>query len=232
MEKFLRSNKFALIISIFLALILWLFVTGEEITRLTPSRIVWQEVPLRVENLNPEYVITDMPSSVDITLEGLPEAFEDLTIQEIDVYVDLAGREPGNHLIQVQVSPPRGLSVVLVEPEQVRISIEVYITEDFEVEVDLVGEPASGWALVEYTVEPEMVLVGAPESIFEEIARISLVIDITGMRLMDSVELTPLAYDEDGFRINGVVIDPNLITVRFEFERIVETEVNSVNNGS
>lgn len=224
MERFLRSNNFARLIAVFLALILWLFVTGDKITRTTPSLKVWQDIPLRFENLSQDYIVTDIPATIDITLEGLPESFEDLTMQEIDAFVDLSGKEPGNHLVRVQVSPPRGLTLILVEPEQIRATIEAYSSADFEVQVDLIGEPATGWSLVTYTIVPETVLIGAPESIFVNIDKILLLIDITGMRLMESVELSPVAYNEDGERINGLVIDPNLITVRLEFERIVEPE--------
>ncbi len=225
MEKFLRSNNLARVISLFLAIILWLFVTGDKITRTTPSRKVWQDVPLRIENLDQDYVITDVPESVDITLEGLPDAFEDLPVQEIDAYLDLTGKEAGNHLVRVQGSPPRGLTLVLIEPEQVRVAIEAYISEDFELEVEFVGEAASGWTLADYTVEPAEVLIGAPESIFNRINRTALLIDISGMRLIESVELSPIAYDEDGTRVNGLVIDPSLITVRLEFERVVEPDL-------
>ena len=224
MERFLRSNIFARLIAIFLALILWLFVTGDKITRTTPSLKVWQDIPLRVENLDQDFIVTDIPATVDITLEGLTESFEDLTMQEIDAFVDLSGKEPGNHLVRVQVIPPRGLTLNLIEPEQVRATIEAYSSADFDVQVDLIGEPASGWQLVEYTVDPETVLIGAPESIFVNIDKILLLIDITGMRLMESVGLKPVAYNVDGERINGLVIDPSLITVRLEFERIVEAE--------
>jgi len=224
MEKFLRSNNFARVMAIFIAVILWLFVTGDQITRETPSRILYQ-VPLRVDNLNPEYVVTDIPSSVDITLEGLPEDFDDLTVEEISAFVDLSGREPGNHLIPVHVQPPRGLSFISIQPEQVRVSIEVYRSEDFEVELNIVGAPATGWELDEYEIIPEMVLVGAPSSIFERVDRVVLLINLSGMRLIESVELTPIAYDEDGNRVLDVVIDPSLITVRLEFERII-TESN------
>lgn len=224
MEKFLRSNNFARFIAIFLAIILWLFVTGDKITRSTPSLKVWQDVPLRIENLNQDYVVTDIPASVDITLEGLPEAFEDLPIQEIDAFVDLTGKEPGNHLVRVQGRPPRGLNLIMLEPEQVRVTIEAYYSADFTVEIDIIGEPAPGWSLAAYTVDPEEVLVGAPESIFDKIDRLYLLIDITGMRLIENIELSTVAYDEEGNRINGLVVDPNLISIRLEFERIVETD--------
>ncbi|MGM0688968.1 MAG: CdaR family protein [Bacillota bacterium] len=225
MEKFLRSNNFARVMAIFIAVILWLFVTGDQITRETPSRILFQ-VPLRVDNLNPEYVVTDIPTSVDITLEGLPEDFDDLTVEEIGAFVDLNGREPGNHLIPVHGQPPRGLTLISVQPEQVRVSIEVYRSEDFEVELNIVGAPATGWELAEYEIIPEEVLVGAPSSIFERVDRVVLLINISGMRLIESVELTPIAYDEDGNRVLDVVIDPSLITVRLEFERIIIPESN------
>jgi YbbR domain-containing protein len=229
MDKFLRSNNFARFLALFLAIILWLFVTGDKITRTTPSLKVWQDVPLRVENLNQDYVVTEIPEAVDITLEGLPDAFAELPIQEIDAFVDLSGKEPGNHLVRVQGRPPRGLSLVLIEPEQVRIVIEAYFSEDFPVEIEFLGEPATGWELDTYSVLPEVVLVGAPESIFEQINQVKLLIDLTDMLLVESTELEPIAYDEEGNLVRGIAVDPSLVTVRLEFTRIVEPEEENEN---
>lgn len=224
MEKFLRSNLFVQALAVFMAVILWLFVTGDKITRTTPQREVWRDVPLVVENLNPDYIVIDMPASVDVTLEGLPDDFTDLTLQEIEAFVDLSGKGSGNHLVRVEGRPPRGLDLVMLEPEQVRVSLEAYLSDDFEIEVNLIGEPADGWELSDYDVIPEVVLVGAPETVFERVDRLVLVIDISGMRLIESVELSPIAYDEEGNRINNLVMDPSLITVRFEFERVTNVQ--------
>ncbi len=224
MEKFLRSNNFARILAIFMAVILWLFVTGDKITRTTPARQVWQDVPLRVENLDPDYVVTDMPSSVDLTLEGLPENFEDLTIQELDAFVDFSGKEPGSHLVRVQGRSPRGLSVVSYEPEQVRVVIEEYLSDNFTVEIDLFGEPAEGWRLVEYSFEPEEVMVGAPASKFEQVARVMAIIDLSGMKYVERVEPELNAYDEEETPVTNLLIDPETVTVRLEFEREEEPE--------
>jgi YbbR domain-containing protein len=224
MRNFLRSNNFALVLSVLLAIVLWLFVTGDKITRTTPAIKVWQDVPIRVENLTQDFVITDMRTAVDITLEGLPDAFEDLPIQELDAFVDLAGKEAGTHLVRVQGRPPRGLNLVLIEPEQVRIVIEAYYSEDFEIQLEFTGEPAQGWELSGYTLLPEVVLVGAEESLFGKVSLVKLIIDLSGMSLFESVELAPLAYDEEGNPVIGVAIEPNLVTVRLEFERIVDPE--------
>lgn len=223
MENSLRSNMFVRIVSLFMAVILWLFVTGDKITRTTPSRKVWQDVPLRVENLNQNYVVTDIPDFINVTLEGLPDTFEDLPVNEIDVFVDLSNKETGNHMVRVQGTPPRGLTLVLLEPEQVRVSMEAYQSKDFEMEIEFIGEPARGWALADYSVIPEVVLIGAPQSIFEKINSVALLVDISGMRLIESVELNPVIYDEEGSRINGVFLDPSLVTVRLEFERTADS---------
>ncbi|MFO7952300.1 MAG: CdaR family protein [Bacillota bacterium] len=223
MEKFLKSNHFARVLAVFLALILWLFVTGEHITQTTPARKTWQDVPLRVENISQDYVVTEIPSSVDFTLEGLPENLEDLTMQEIDAFVDLVDKEPGKHLVRVQGRSPNGITIVSIDPEQVRVTIEEYLTDEFPVEIDLMGEPADGWELIDYTVEPAEVYVGAPESSFQEIEKVTALVDLTGMRLVDRVDVEPTARDSDTLRVNGdVLIDPEEITVKFELERIEE----------
>jgi len=226
MRKFLRSNNFAMVLSILLAIVLWLFVTGDEITRTTPAIKVWQDVPIRVENLNQDFVITDMKTTVDVTLEGLPDAFVDLPIHELDAFVDLAGKEEGAHLVRVQGSPPRGLSLTLIEPEQLRIVIEAYHSEDFNLEIESVGEPAPGWELVSYTALLDTVLVGAQESLFEKVDLVKLIIDLNNMSLFESVELTPVAYDQEGNPVIGVTIEPNLVTVELEFKRVDEPEAS------
>ncbi len=224
MESFFRSNKFVMAVAIFMAVIMWLFVTGDKIARTTPQREIWRDVPLQVENLSQDYVVIDIIETVDVTIEGLSDDFEGLTMQEIEVYVDLADKGSGNHLVRVQGNVPSGLSIVLIEPEQVRVSLEAYYSEDFEVEVNMIGEPAEGWEIDEYEVIPEDVLIGAPESIFEQVDRVVALVDVTGMRLIESVELSPVVYDIDGNRVNDLVMDPSLVTVRLEFSRITEPE--------
>lgn len=224
MEKFLRSNNVARILAVFLALILWLFITGDEITRTTPSRKTWQEIPLLAENLGQNFVVTEIPPSIDMTLEGLPEFFDDLTVHDIEVFVDLTDKVPGTHLIGVQARPPRGLSLISLEPEKVRVVIELYISGEFTVEIESFGEPAGGWVLKGYTIDPQEVLVGAPESLFMLIDRVVMPINISDMRFTEVIELQPVALDNEGRKLTGVLIDPISVTVHFEFERIPEPE--------
>ncbi len=225
MEKFLRSNNFARILAFSLAIILWLYVHGDEFIRTTPDQETFEDVPLQVENLNQDYILTEIPATVDLTLEGLPENFEDLATQEIEAFVDLTDKEPGIHLVRVRGRPPRGLSLVSLEPDQVRVEIEEYITGGFPLEIDIVGEPAENWELIEYTIEPEEVFVGAPQSVFDQIEKVVVGIDIAGMRFFDRINTEPVAFDEDEMPIyDDILTDPEQVTVRLDFERLDEPE--------
>lgn len=225
MERLMRSNILARTLALLLAVVLWLFVTGDKITRTTPSRMEWQDVPLRIENLATDHIVTEIPNSVNLTLEGLTEDFADLTMQEMDVFVDLAGMDSGSHLVRVQGRPPRGMSLIALEPERVRVTIETYHSSSFPVDLELIGEPADDWALLEESLEPEEVLIGAPQSIFQDIEIVSVMVDMTGMRVIERLDLRPVAYDGEGNPIGGLMIDPATVNVRLEFERVRRTEL-------
>jgi YbbR domain-containing protein len=213
MEKFLRSNMFARGLALFLAIALWLFVMGDNITRTTPSRKEFQGVPLTVENLEEGLVITDMPATVSVTLEGLPASFDGLTVDELEAYIDLAEKGIGSHQLRVRGLPPRGLSLVSFSPEHVAVFIEIYNTAVFEVFVDIYGDPAEGWIRKTFSIDPMHVRVEAPQSVFEQIDRVVLRVDQSGLRDQYRQELNPVAVDSRGEVLAGVTLVPDKIMV-------------------
>ncbi len=213
MEKFLRSNMFARGLALFLSVALWLFVMGDNITRTTDTIKEYQGVPLIVESLEDGLVITDMPATVSVTLEGLPAVFDGLTVDELEAYVDLEEKGPGLHRLRVRGKPPRGLNLVSFSPEQVDLVIEALNTAVYQVFVDFFGEPAEGWERKTFSVDPMHVRVEAPQSIFEQIDRVVLQVDQSGIRDQYRQELTPVAVDSQGEEITGVTLIPDKIMV-------------------
>lgn len=213
MEKFLRSNMFARGLALFLSIALWLFVMGDNITRTTPSRKEYQGVPLTVDNLEAGLVITDMPATVSITLEGLPDAFDGLTVDELEAYIDLDDKGTGLHKLRVRGKPPRGLSLVSFSPEEVDISIEILASAVYQVFVDIFGDPAEGWTRKSFSIDPMHVRVEAPQPVFDQVDRIVLSVDQNGIRDQYRQELTPVAVNSAGEEVVGVTLIPNRITV-------------------
>ena len=226
MEKFLRSNNFARALALFLAIILWLFVAGDSINRTTPERKLVGGVPLQYENLGEGYLVTSMQETVDVYVEGLPDAMDDLTVEEIDAYVDLAGKEPGVYVLQVKGRVPRGLTLLTFYPEKVEVVIEEYQSGLFPVEIEFHGNPASGW-VVETVRFEKVVRIEGPGTLFDRIRRVVLNVDLGVHRNRYQARLAPLVLDDQGEEITGLTISPK----ELEVEVIIAREKDKEENG-
>ena len=223
--KVLRGNNPARILSIFLAVVLWLFVAGDNLTRTTPIRKVIQGVPLQMENLGEGFVVTEIPATVDITLEGVSPAFDGLTVDELESYIDLAEKSAGRYQLKVRGKPPRGLTVIAFYPERVEVVIENLIQEDLKVEISHEGKPARGWKLLSPgQCIPEQVTVVAPRSLFETIEQVVVKASLNGVQGIYRQELVPIALDGEGNELLGVEISPGkveaiIVLAREELEK-------------
>ena len=213
MEKFMRSNLFAWILALFLAIAMWLFVMADNITRTTPARKQYREIPLTVENLADGLMIMEMPATVSVTLEGLSEDFDGLSGAELEAYIDAAGTGPGAHLMRVRGTPPHGLRLVHFSPEQVNITIEQIDSAVFQVFVEFFGQPAEGWTRRTFSMDPMQIRAEAPRSVFEQIHRVVLRVDQNGMRDQYRQDLTPVSVDRQGAEVAGVTLIPERIAV-------------------
>ncbi len=209
----MRNNLFARILSIFLALILWLFVAGDNITRTTPVQKIIQGVPLQVENLSDGLVVQEIPATVNVTLEGLTGVFEGLTAHELEAYIDLTDRTAGRQRVKVRGKPPRGLTLIAYSPEQVEVVLEAQITISLPVEIDLEGVPATDWEIGHYWCNPARVMVQAPRSVLETVKRAVVSVNISGARNIFYQEMEPLFLDEKGQEVTGLELKPEIVAV-------------------
>lgn len=220
MDKFFRSKYFTAIIAVFLAVAMWLVVTGDTITRTMPSQKVFYDVPLEVEDLEKGLVVTEIPNTVNITLEGLAEDIASVTLVDLEAYVDLAEREPGVHQLRVRGRPPRGISLVSFHPPEVEVVIESVVSKDYQVKFEFIGSPAEGWDVVGFNLEPVQVSVEGPSSVMEKVDSVHLTIDQSGIRDEYREELSPMVLDAQGREVTGVTMVPEKITVLLNLRRI------------
>jgi len=222
MEKFFRSNLFAWFLALLVAISLWLFVMADNITRTTPARKELRLVPLTVENLSGGLTITEIPETVSAIVEGLPEAFEGLSVDELEAYIDATDKGAGSHQLRVRGNVPRGLNLISFSPREVSVTIEQLDSAAFQVEAELQGDPAEGWIRKDHSLDPTDVLVEAPRSVFEQIDRIVVRLDQSGLSGQHRQHLFPLAVDRNGLTITDVKLVPDRIAVTISFARIDE----------
>lgn len=67
--------------------------------------------------------ITDLPDSMTLTLEGNQEKLENIREENISLYIDGTGLEPGEHTVPVHVNTVDGISVKGLEPSRIKCTV-------------------------------------------------------------------------------------------------------------
>lgn len=80
-------------------------------------------VPVEVRNLDNGLRGRLTPATVAVTVRGTREAVRSLTPAGLDVQVDAAARQPGDHGVEVRVRAGQGLTIEAVTPQTLRLRI-------------------------------------------------------------------------------------------------------------
>lgn len=151
------------IISVTLAVLLWLLVSGEQIV----ERAL--RIPLQFTNLPAALEpVGEVPSVVDVRVRGSSGALARMSAGELAAVLDLRTARPGRrlfHLSGSDVRAPFGIEVVQVTPSSVPIGFEPSAAKVVRVIPEVEGSPAPGYAISTVTAEPDTVEVVGPASI-------------------------------------------------------------------
>jgi YbbR domain-containing protein len=149
-------------LSIGIALLLWLFVSGDEtVERGLRVPLEFQQFPAGVEMMG------EAPSLIDVRVRGGSSTLSRLGAGDIVAQLDLKAARVGRRLYQItpeQVRVPFGVQVVQVTPPTIVLAFEISATKQVPVVPELDGEPAAGFVIGTTQVDPPTVEVVGPES--------------------------------------------------------------------
>lgn len=186
-------------ISIFLGILLWLFVTNENviITRHTVSG-----VSVSAENLGAglKLVYND---TVDLEVAG-----KTADRSTFHASIDLSGMGAGKHLVPVRVKSPTGVKLVKVVPNKLTVNIMEVNEKVVPVGVHLDKEPPAGYRMTGMVPSPAQVLVrgGYPDVL--KVAEVRAGIDLSQVKTATTMPLTFIAVDREGQEIAHVSVVP------------------------
>jgi YbbR domain-containing protein len=150
------------IVSIALASLLWLIVSGEQIV----ERAL--RIPLEFTNLPAQLeVVGEPPAVADVRIRGSSGALSRVAAGELVAVVDLRSARPGQrlfHLTPADVRTPFGIDVVQVTPSNVSIRFEPSATKVVPIVPGVEGEPAPGYVVGTVAADPATVEVLGPAS--------------------------------------------------------------------
>lgn len=169
------------LLSLGLALLLWLSVAGETIVERG------LRVPLELQQFPQGLELQgEPPASVDVRVRGASAALSRVGAGDVFAVLDLHGAAPGRrlfHLTPEQVRAPFGVDVVQITPASIALAFERSATRQVKVTPAVDGKPAPGFVLGAMTVDPAAVDVVGPESAVKRVEEaLTEPVSVTGAR--------------------------------------------------
>ncbi|MDR7074944.1 CdaR family protein [Fictibacillus barbaricus] len=235
MDKLLNSSWFVKIIAFLLALMMYTVVSMET-TQEATNRTFWtkmykesetlQNIPIKPYFNEQNFVLTDLPASVDVTLSGssrlITKAIK--VDKNFEAYIDLTNKKPGDNRVKVQVNGlPDGVEAK-VKPAYVNVTLHKKITKEIPVNVDLKNTKKlpEGYTAGDVDYTPKSVKVTGAEGMVNQISFISGYVDVGKANEAVRAKVPLRAYNQQGDLID-VKIDPAVADVKVPINKPQKT---------
>ena len=212
----LQNKKFTIFLSIFIALLLWVYVIGEVNPTTTKK---FENIPVKLlntENLASKglVVLDNQNLTVSLTVEGKRADVLSAGLEDLLVTADLFGHGMGENYISLNVELPNGLTLISSEPAKLKLFIDELITADRPVILRHVGEAPEGMEPGQIAMDPETVEINGARTLVEQVAYVGADLDIS--KLTDALSIQEsfaAAYSADGELISRVKLSREKIQV-------------------
>lgn len=226
MDKFMTSPWFIKIISLALALLLYISVSldlgssNNSSGFNTPAKNdkeTIENVPVEINYDRENLVVSGAPKTVTITLDG-PKSLllSAKNQQEFKVYIDLSDPETttGQKRVPIKIRDINEKIKVSIEPEYAEVSIQERITEEFTVEPEynrsLLEE---GYSAEKPTVNPQTVKITGGKDVIEKISYVKATIELSkGVNETVNRQAQVRALDRELNKLD-VIIEPAVVDV-------------------
>ena len=160
--RWVFGNIWLKVLSLGLALMLWMIVSGEEtVERGLRVPLELTQVPAALELLG------DVPATVDVRVRGASGTLSRVTAGDVVAVLDLHTAQSGRRLFPLtpdQVRVPFGVEIVQVQPSAVTMAFEPSASREVPIMPAVDGRPAPGYVIGPLSAEPRVVEVIGPDS--------------------------------------------------------------------
>jgi YbbR domain-containing protein len=157
-------------LSVTIAVLMWLSVSGEQIVERS------LRVPLELQNIPEHLELVDVPPpSVDVRVRGASGLLSHLVPGDIVAVLDLSTARAGRRLFPLtpdRVNGPSGVQVAQVSPSTIALEFERSGTRLVRVVPSVEGQPAPGYAVDGVTCQPQTVEVVGPDTVLRQLNRV------------------------------------------------------------
>lgn len=240
LEKALSKKSSMIILSLVLAVIVFVIIDRQNTTLLEKNAEVLYDIPLSATYNDEEYVVEGLPETVDITLIGTKANLylaKQLPIQ--DVNVDLSDLKPGVHKVSLKYKQSITSVEYKLDPSEVTVVVSSKKSETRSVESDIVNlnKLDSKLAINNTKLDTDEVIIKGTEDSLAKVSTIKALINVSNMvdpkAGTNTLKDIPLiAYDENGAKVDVEMV-PSKVTATIEIEspsKTVPLEIEPTGN--
>lgn len=210
------------LISLALAVALWLAVSGQSPTE------VAIDVPIEFENIpsNLEIGSENIPRA-QVRLRGPERAISGLRTSDVRAAIDLTGAAPGQRTFNLtqNVTYPHQLDVTQVTPSHLQLTFDTRLTRQVAVHPRVVGTFADQYTIGNMQANPSVVTINGPRKRVEAVdAAITDPVDASGT--VDQATFLTHAYVSDPM---VQVVNSGPVRVTITMQKVAPAEASAPN---
>jgi YbbR domain-containing protein len=212
--QWIRENLSSLVLSILLALVIWV----SAVTSANPNVEADLVVPLVVKGMASDITIIDqVPENVNLTVLA-PESVIEAVQQEnvITTQIDLSDLDAGTYRFPILVNLPeeiRPIRVIEQTPTQLQLSLGKIISIEKNIKINVEGEPAVGYKVGSLEWDQSPVTISGREDLIQQVDSVIGTLDISDASENVTRELPLVAQDEMGNPITNITLSPETVRV-------------------
>ncbi|MBA4603376.1 CdaR family protein [Thermoactinomyces mirandus] len=213
MDKWLEKDLVLRMISLLLAVLLWITVTEHSFSSFsTKGSTIIHDVSVQVKYDKEQFELLSQPSKVELKLYGDKQALNNVP-GTYRVFVDAQEVGAGEHRLPVQVEGlPFGVKGE-VEPKRVKVELAQKVQKEMPVQVDIIGNVPEGLHIDKPVVTPSKVLVRGTEPNLDQVKTVKAVVYLSDHTKSMETVVRLQAYSEKG-PIHKVKITPDVASVK------------------
>ncbi len=217
MLSYLRRNLPWLLISLLLAITLWLIVTRQEYPEETN---LVTGVAVEVVGTPADLVLRNRPSSVRLWVSAPRQRWARLGPDSFRASLDASRAQVGVQELPVRVASLDPTAKVLsVEPSRTSIGLERLASKDVRVQVRVMDSASFGYRVGSPTVAPERVRVSGPESMVDQVVSVVAAVRLESARSQVSEWVRPVPQSVDGRELREISVSPETVLVEVPMEQ-------------
>ena len=179
--QLITRNPGLKVISLVLAIILWLFIRSET------GGEVGIVAPFEFHGLSSNLIVTRVSEeTINVRINGSLSQLERLSTKEVRARIDLSGAKPGLNSFDIlprNITVPQGLAINQISPSSIKVELDQVIDKIVRIEALVQGKPQNGYRVTRITVDPLYIKLQGARTQLMTLKKVSTEeVDISGLR--------------------------------------------------